>query len=76
MRHLIILTLPLATTGCAWSGQGPHPARYPWDQPQWHSSYCVMSLEVPSSSGITVRGGKPVELACTPPKMPGRPRIL
>jgi hypothetical protein len=63
MRRHMLLPLTLLLAGCWTPGPGQvDPTRYPWDQPK--PGYCVVSLELPSSSGIVAGGGEAVHMAC------------
>ena len=70
--RLLTIPLVLLTASCWTPGPGEvDPTRYPWDQTRTaaasKASYCIMSLETPSSSGITTGGGDVVHLACKEP---------
>ena len=68
MRQLAFLPLALLISACWTPGPGElDPTRYPWDQPRPRASYCIVSLETPSSTGITLGGGHSVQLGCDPP---------
>jgi hypothetical protein len=84
MRALTVLPLFLLAAGCLAPGERD-PTRYPWDagaqpipetgeqqRPGLEGSYCIMSLEMPGTSGIVAnpdaqRGA--VQLACNPPPL-------
>lgn len=76
MRTLAVVIAALLTSACWTPGPGQlDPTRYPWDQPRRPGSYCIVSLELGSSNGITVGGGQEVQLGCEPlqanPSSPG-----
>lgn len=67
MRRIGIIALAFACASCLAPGERD-PTRYPWDvRAQPRATYCIVALEQPASSGITVGGGNTVDLGCTPP---------
>jgi hypothetical protein len=79
MRILGLILLALLTAGCWTPGPGQlDPTRYPWDQPQLkrqarQGSYCIISLEMPGSSGISAGGQSTVDTDCkVAPNHPNR----
>jgi hypothetical protein len=59
MRTLALIPLALLTTACWTPGPGQlDPSRYPWDPVNLRAkaTYCVVSLERPNATGITVPG--------------------
>ena len=80
MRTPALVPLALLTTACWTPGPGQlDPTRFPWDQPRPkpQAGYCIISLELPSPTGITARGGissseqaafgAQPQLGCVPP---------
>ena len=68
MRFAPLLAASMLLGGCWTPGPGQlDPTRYPWDQPKPGGAYCIVSLEAPSATGITVGGASKVEMGCTPP---------
>ena len=74
MRTLVPVALALLTAGCLAPGERD-PTRYPWNQPVPKGTYCIISLEAPSATGITrskpTRQGNAarpgtMELTCNP----------
>lgn len=78
MRSLVIIPFALLGAGCWTPGPGElDPTRYPWDQrpaAALKGSYCIVSLELPGASGITIRGGSTMEMACNPAARDARDR--
>ncbi len=69
MRILALVIATLLTGACWTPGPGQlDPTRYPWDQPRRPSTYCIVSLEVGSASGITVGGRQTAQLSCEQPR--------
>ena len=72
MRTLAVVIAALLTSACWTPGPGQlDPTRYPWDQPRRPGTYCIVSLELGSASGITVGGQQTAQLSCEQPR-PGR----
>jgi hypothetical protein len=66
MRSFALIPLALLAGGCWTPGPGQFdPTRYPWDQPKPEDNYCVISLEQPSATGITIGGQNTVNSACS-----------
>lgn len=72
MRVVALLPMAVLAAGCWTPGPGElDPARYPWDQiARPRASYCIVSLETGSGSGITTKPGDAVHLACQEPNEP------
>ncbi len=69
MRVLPLIPAVLLTGACWTPGPGQvDPTRYPWDQRKPAHSYCVMTLETGSATGITAGGANAVNLACKEPR--------
>ena len=74
MRNLVVIASALALAGCWTPDPGqPDPTRYPRDQRKWqaahpsHGTYCVMTMETGSATGITV-GSNIMEMQCKEPQ--------
>jgi hypothetical protein len=72
MRTIAVIPIALLAAGCWTPGPGQlDPTRYPWDQPHRQlppkGSYCIVSLETGSSTGISVGGGSTVDMPCKEP---------
>jgi hypothetical protein len=66
MRTLFLLPFTLLTAACWTPGPGQaDPTRYPWDQPKPAGTYCVVSLEQPGASGITIGGQSAMQMGCS-----------
>ena len=69
MRVFLLVSVALLTSGCWTPGPAQlNPTRYPWAQKPI-TTYCIVSLEAPGATGITVGGGS-AEMACKPPLKP------
>ena len=66
--RIVIILLALLSAGCWTPGARQlDPTRYPWDQRKPEGSYCVVTLEAGSATGITTGGGNAVNLECRGP---------
>ena len=70
-----LAAIPVALLAAACWTPGPRPLErqfYRWEAPERRTAYCIMSLELPSASGITVTpgGGNTMDLKCNPPAEP------
>ena len=67
MRNFALISLVLLTPACWTPGPGQFdPTRYPWNQPKPKGAYCIVSLEQPGATGITIGGQNTVNSACSP----------
>lgn len=66
MRAPATICLPLLLAACLAPGERD-PTRYPWERPKPEAQYCIVSLELPGSTGITVGGRSVMHMACNPP---------
>ncbi|WP_156029986.1 hypothetical protein [Sphingomonas sp. URHD0057] len=71
MRTFAVFGIALLTSGCLAPGQR-NPTRYPWDQPPPKTTFCVVALEPPGTSGITIGRHRPELLGCSTPKAASR----